>query len=278
MGTWEVGLYQNDLSADVRDDYVGKLKAGKDDETALQEILKEYQSEIDDIDCKYDFYLALADTLWKKGRMPEEIKIKALQMIEEDKVSERWESEKIRKERIKVLDILKTRLEGKMPERKKVSVHKPYVTGYQEGEVYYFQIKEEVKGYEQYLGWYVLFYVDRLFMKDWYVRGVQDEVADAYFFMIKEKPKSLEDFEKSKPICFYIGQGNGGNRYKTEILESSKRKRPKDLTLLGRCKDKHYSHHTARMNELFFWNSIGIRNILWGYEDQLKLENMQERS
>lgn len=28
MGTWEVGIYQNDLSADVKDDYISKLKAG----------------------------------------------------------------------------------------------------------------------------------------------------------------------------------------------------------------------------------------------------------
>lgn len=30
MGTWSTGLYQNDMSADVKDDYIGKLKAGKD--------------------------------------------------------------------------------------------------------------------------------------------------------------------------------------------------------------------------------------------------------
>ena len=29
MGTWSTGLYQNDMSSDVKDDYIGKLKAGK---------------------------------------------------------------------------------------------------------------------------------------------------------------------------------------------------------------------------------------------------------
>ena len=29
MGTWETGLYDNDLSLDVRDDYIAKLKSGK---------------------------------------------------------------------------------------------------------------------------------------------------------------------------------------------------------------------------------------------------------
>lgn len=52
MGTWEVGIYQNDLSADVKDDYISKLKAGKSDEQALAEMLDEYKEEADDIDCK----------------------------------------------------------------------------------------------------------------------------------------------------------------------------------------------------------------------------------
>ena len=52
MGTWEVGIYQNDLSADVKDDYISKLKAGKSDEQALAEMLDEYKEEADDIDCR----------------------------------------------------------------------------------------------------------------------------------------------------------------------------------------------------------------------------------
>ena len=119
MGTWETGLYDNDLSCDVRDDYIGKLKAGKTDEEALNEILEEYEEEAEDDDEKYNFYIALADTMWKKGRMTEEIKKMALIMIEEDKVSERWEDERVRKERAKKLDKVKERIESPMPERKK---------------------------------------------------------------------------------------------------------------------------------------------------------------
>lgn len=63
MGTWEVGIYQNDLSADVKDDYISKLKAGKSDEQALAEMLDEYKEEADDIDCKCDLFIALAQGL-----------------------------------------------------------------------------------------------------------------------------------------------------------------------------------------------------------------------
>lgn len=274
MGTWEVGLYQNDLSADVRGNYIAKLKAGKSDETALQEILLEYKEEMKDIDCKYDFYLGLADTLWKKGRLPEEIRIKALQMIEEDRVSERWHSDRIKKMRGKVLDKLKMELEGTMPERKKISIHKPYILGWEEGEVYYFQIKEKISGYEKYFGWYALFYVDKIYLEDWNVKGVADEVADAYFFLMKDRPQSMEDFHASQRVCFLIGQT--GNRYKVHILESSRRNRPKDLTLLGKCEGLHYSSHDNSLTGHFYWTKIDIRNILFGYENQLKLDNISK--
>ena len=119
MGTWGVGIYQNDISADVKEDYIAKLKSGKSDEVALKEILSEYQEDMEDIDCKYDFYFGLADTLWKKGRLTEKIKTIALQLIEEDRVSQRWQTERIRYERSKVLDKLKVQLEETMPEYKK---------------------------------------------------------------------------------------------------------------------------------------------------------------
>lgn len=98
-------------------------------------------------------FICTGGHLWKKGRLTESFKVKALEMLEEDRISERWESEKIRKERSRVLDKLKAELESPMPERKKIPVHKPYVTGWKQGEVYYFEVKQEVEGYEKYLGW-----------------------------------------------------------------------------------------------------------------------------
>lgn len=225
MGTWGVGIYQNDISADVKEDYIAKLKSGKSDEVALKEILSEYQEDMEDIDCKYDFYFGLADTLWKKGRLTEKIKTIALQLIEEDRVSQRWQTERIRYERSKVLDKLKVQLEETMPEYKKIPVHKPYVLGWEEGDVYFFQIKEKIESYEKYLGWYALFYVNKIYLRDWNVNGVADEVADVYFFLTKDKPESIDALRTSKRVCFHIGKT--GNRYQMHIYESSRRNRPR---------------------------------------------------
>lgn len=94
-----------------------------------------------------------------------------------------------------------------MPERKKVSVHKPYTLGWEVGDVYYFQIKDIIEGYEKYLGWYALFYVDKIYLDDWYVRGIGDEIAEAYFFLREDKPESMEDLDKGKGIKTNTARG-----------------------------------------------------------------------
>lgn len=271
MGTWGTGLFQNDLSEDVRDDYIGKLKGGKSDEEALREILSEYKTSIWDFDEKYDFYIGLADTLWKKGRLTEEVKNKTLEIIEEEKISERWQSDKLKKERIKVLDKFKEKLLSPMPERKKVSIHKPYKIGLEEGGVYCFQIMNEIGGYEKYKGWYTLMYVDKIFTEDWIVREIQDEMADVFFFLQKEKPEAAEDILKAKKVFFFCG-------YRSFLCEESKRERPKDFTYLGKCHLFEYPEEPAQFCKTHFsWAGyIHERDILWGYERQLKAESMEK--
>lgn len=257
MGTWGTGLFQNDLSEDVRDDYIGKLKAGKSDEEALQEILDEYKEESKDDDEKYDFYVSLADTLWKKGRLTEEIKNKTFEIMEEEKISERWQTEKLKKERMRVLDKFKEKLLSPMPERKKVSIHKPYKLELEERGVYYFQIMNEIEGYEEYKGWYALVYVDEIYTEDWIVRGIQDEMADVFFFLQKEEPKVPEDILKAKKAFFFCG-------YRANLCEKSKRERPKDFTYLGKCHSFEYPEEPSHFCKTHFsWaGDIHERSIL----------------
>lgn len=267
MGTWGIGIYQNDISEDVKNGYIEKLKSGKSDEEALQEILLEYRDEREDIDCKYDFFLGLADTLWKKGRLTEEIKTETLKIIEEDKISERWQSEKIRKRRGEILDKLKAELNSQMPARKRVAVHKPYVLWWEKGDVYTFQIKSKVEKYEEYTGWYVLFYVDKISKKDWIVKGIFDEVAEIYVFMTRDKPVDVGAIQSATPICFL--QFNEKNQYRAVLHERSKRQRPNDLNFIGRCSAFIYPPNEFLQERVFFWG-LHERDILWGYRRQIE--------
>lgn len=67
MGNWGTGIYQNDLSEDVKNDYIAKLKAGKSDEEALQEIPLEYMQERQDDDSKCDFFSWTSRHIMEKG-------------------------------------------------------------------------------------------------------------------------------------------------------------------------------------------------------------------
>lgn len=272
MATWGTGIYQNDISGDVKDNYISKLKAGKSDEQALQEIMDEYKDECEDVDCRFDFFFALADVLWKKGRLTEELKLETLDLIEEDKVSGRWNPEKIRRERIKKLEKLKSQLNSKMPERKKITIHKPYILGWNEGDVYAFQIRSKIENYEEYLGWYAILYVDKINKDDSEVRGVYDEVAELYFFLVDEAPADANIICSATPVCFL--SYNGKKQYRAELYEISKRQRPKDMYFVGNCSSFVYPKNELHQNRAFSWR-LYERDILWGYRTQLKLE--QER-
>ena len=104
MGTWGTKIYQNDVSDDVKRDYKNKLRAGKSDEDALDEILDEYDYCIDDSDDRYDFWFALADTMWILGRLTNQVKNKALELIDMENKEERWETEKERKARLQLMN------------------------------------------------------------------------------------------------------------------------------------------------------------------------------
>lgn len=48
MGVWGAELYANDVTCDVRDDYIDKLRQGLTNEDATKELIKSNQELIDD--------------------------------------------------------------------------------------------------------------------------------------------------------------------------------------------------------------------------------------
>lgn len=278
MGAWGTGLYQNDLSADVKGDYLGKLKAGKTDEEALQEMMEEYRDDMEDIDCKYDFFLSLADTLWKMGRLTETVKLKAFEMMEEEKISGRWESEKLIKERNRILDKLKEELNSPMPERKKVSVHKPYITPLKEKGIYMFEISDVPEEYDEFRGWYMVIYVWGIYEGDFMVKNVLDHCPTVYLMLSREKVTDLGKLDKTDMCCSVRNPKTQEKRYRYTVLDLSNRFIPKNLEFLGIYEDfQHPDDEEAiragnRYDLLFStakWKSMvkrGIRDYLFNQE------------
>lgn len=157
MGAWGTGLYQDDDTCDIKEDYLNFLRVGMTDEKAMEELI-EYNGElIEDEETGPLFWLALADTQWKYGRLTKEVKEKALEIINNGKDLKRWEKDKkLYTKRKKVLENLKERLNTEQPEKKKIGKMKFIRPNWKVGDVLLYQIlNEDIEDHEWH-GKYVL--------------------------------------------------------------------------------------------------------------------------
>jgi len=120
MGTWGSTLYANDSTSDVRDSYIKYLRDGISSTEAYEKILEEFREYIEE-DEEPLFWLALAETQWKTGRLLPEVKEKALEWIDKCGGLELWEeSANGGAGWKKTLERLKLKLLSPMPPEKKI--------------------------------------------------------------------------------------------------------------------------------------------------------------
>lgn len=160
MGTWGVNLYQNDTASDIKEDYIDKLKRGKTNEEATNEIIYENKEilECDDNETA-DFWFALADVQWDLGRLLENVKVKALEYLDREEHLEVWkeQSDKILRKRKEVLQKLKHKLQSTMPLEKKISKYKIYKCEWKIGDIFAYQFLSEYSREKGFYGKYILF-------------------------------------------------------------------------------------------------------------------------
>lgn len=144
MGAWGTGLYQDDDTCDIKEEYLNYLRIGKTNEEALQEVISDNKEMIKDDEIGPLFWLALADTQWKYGRLTNDIRDRALEVIDSGKDLERWkEDKKLFQKRKKVLEKLKEKLNTKQPSEKKISKIKFERVNWKVGDIILYQILNE---------------------------------------------------------------------------------------------------------------------------------------
>ena len=158
MGAWGVSIFADDLAVDIKDEYLALLVKYTDEE-AEQKILEEYEETLKGTEDEPVLWFALALIEWRKGRLTERVKIKALEWIERGGDLERWEvpgNEGNVRKRKKELDKLKVKLQEPMPERKKVKkptvVHSPWEVG----DLLAYRLSYEGIEHKELIGQYVL--------------------------------------------------------------------------------------------------------------------------
>ena len=144
MGAWGANLYQDDVALDIKDEYKDNLRRGKTNEEAMQEIIDKYQELLEDAEDRGVFWLALADTQWNLGRLDEQVKEQALEIIELGTDLKRWEiNEKLYNKRKEILEKLKEKLLSPQPEEKRMPKYRTYKCEWENGDVFAYQLKSE---------------------------------------------------------------------------------------------------------------------------------------
>jgi len=124
MGAWGTSIFSDDLALDIRREYGVLLSVGKDTETIERMLMDYYSSILNCNDPDEDvFWFALAHAEWKKGRLSDRVKEKALRALDSGRDLNRWHAkgnEKDYRERTKVLKAFRELLLSPMPPAKKI--------------------------------------------------------------------------------------------------------------------------------------------------------------
>ena len=115
MGSWSTALYSDDTASDVKALLKDLKQFGISGKEAYRIALEQFDPE------ETTFWLSLADCLWKEGRLPKEVKDKALGIIASRSDLELWqENPSDQKKREKVLQKLESQLRSELPVPKKL--------------------------------------------------------------------------------------------------------------------------------------------------------------
>jgi len=159
MGTWGINLYEDDVTNDVKEEYINFLKEGKDNEEATKLVIDNWKA-IDTEEIPI-FWLALADTQWEYGRLLQNVKEQALKYINEGTDLARWTGdEKQYNKRRLILNELKNRLLSKQPTKKKIVIHKPYICDWKNGDVYAYKLESKLAEEKELYGKYFILIKD----------------------------------------------------------------------------------------------------------------------
>lgn len=145
MGAWSAGISGNDTAMDLRTAY-SEAFATWDVETALRKIDQYVRSEgfrESDPEEWCDYSYSLADYMWKKGILTEEVKNTALRMIDSEFGLECWaESGKaLLNKRKKTLAEFRKKLLSPQPPKKKLKINLYMSPIFETGDVIAFQLK-----------------------------------------------------------------------------------------------------------------------------------------
>ena len=151
MGTWGPAIFSDDTACDVRDDYKDLLGGGLEGPAATDRLLADWATTLNDPDEGGVFWLALAATQWRLGRLEERVRANALDAIESGRDLRRWDEPKQRRKREAQLTKLARTLASPQPAPRRVPKMAPSRPALNVGDILELPRSERF-GYVQFLG------------------------------------------------------------------------------------------------------------------------------
>ncbi|HSW97259.1 MAG TPA: hypothetical protein VLF89_05525 [Candidatus Saccharimonadales bacterium] len=143
MNTSDISiLFDEDLAWDIREEFKELIADGKSPEEATEALVESYKELFSDRYVPDLFWMSLAATQWKYGRLQEQVKIKAIEAIDSGRDLERWE-DSLQKKRRKTLEELKVMLLSPQPTAKKIKKQFVSTTKFEAGDVISFKTQSE---------------------------------------------------------------------------------------------------------------------------------------
>jgi hypothetical protein len=123
MGSWSTGVFGNDLSSGVREEYRALLEDGTTDAEALQKVLRSFDHAVDDPDNGTCFWTGLAAAQMELGRLDSAVRDRTVAVIDAGGDLHMWDDTGFANTRRAVLAKLRGRLLG--PQKAAVKVRPP---------------------------------------------------------------------------------------------------------------------------------------------------------
>lgn len=289
MGTWGPGLYQNDVSEDVKHFFRDQLRRGRSSEQITFELMAQFSDSLTDPGERNDFWFALADTQWEMGRLLPEVKENALACILQGDDLARWEnaSAKERSKRKEVLHKLQIKLNTPQPQEKKVTQYRLYKCPWKIGDVFSFCMESDAARNAGLYGRHLL--IEKVDEKEWhpghlipvvYVKLTEDTTLPATveeynrlpFVQIYSLPNEFRFFpldgenfegdiaEKSK-MPYETDEYGFLPVYRVGLITTSKRVIPDKLVYLGNFQNsapppKEFVHQCKLNISTVFWKEF----------------------
>ena len=142
MGVWGTAVFSDDLAADTRDALTDFIAGGLTTEEATQRLVSESADILSDEDDSTVFWLAVAATQSKLGRLMDSTRDKAVQIIDSGTDLRRWGDASTTEinQRQKHLAKLREKLPGPQPKPRKPTRTEKSSTDFQAGDVAVFHL------------------------------------------------------------------------------------------------------------------------------------------